>query len=86
MAVYVDKMKAKYGRMIMSHMIADSLDELHEMADKLGINRKWYQDKKVPHYDICQSKKALAIHHGAVLSDRRKMVELIRFWKGKTNE
>ena len=63
MAVYVDSMRAPYGRMIMCHMIADSDAELHEMADKIGISRRWFQGD---HYDICLSKRARAVAAGAV--------------------
>lgn len=69
MAVYVDDTEAKYGRMIMCHMIADSDEELHEMAEKIGIARKWHQaPPKVSnsHYDIAKSKKALAVSFGAI--------------------
>lgn len=62
MTVYVDDMQALYGRMKMSHMIADTEDELHAMADKIGVARRWYQGD---HYDICQSKRALSIQFGA---------------------
>lgn len=62
MTVYVDSMKAKYGRMVMCHMIADTEEELHKMAKRIGVARKWYQDN---HYDICLSKKRLAISFGA---------------------
>lgn len=86
MSVYVDTMKAKYGRMIMCHMLADTLDELHEMADKIGIKRKWFQNHGTPHYDICQSKKKLALSHGALEADRRKVVELIRLYRRLENE
>lgn len=65
MTVYVDDMNVGFGRMIMCHMIADDLDELHQMADKIGIQRKWFQNKSIPHYDVSKSKKALAIQHGA---------------------
>lgn len=63
MAVYVDDMKAPYGRMIMCHMIADHEDELHAMAARIGVARKWYQGD---HYDIALSKRARAIFEGAV--------------------
>jgi hypothetical protein len=63
MSVYVDDMKAGYGRMKMCHMIADTDEELHAMADKIGVARKWHQGD---HYDICLSKRALAIKAGAV--------------------
>ena len=60
--------------MIMFHMVADTDNELHDMADKIGINRKWFQNKKedgISHYDICKSKKALALKNGAIeISDR----------------
>ncbi len=81
MAVYVDAAKNPYGRMLMCHMLADSLDELHEMADKIGIQRKWFQNKNVPHYDICQSKKVLAIKHGALEIQQGKVLELVRKYR-----
>ena len=66
MTVYVDTMRAPFGRMIMCHMIADTLDELHTMAQTISVARKWFQDKPgFPHYDICQSKRILALAAGA---------------------
>lgn len=68
MTVYVDSMRANYGRMIMCHMIADTDEELHAMAAKIGVARKWHQSppRHDSHYDIALSKKALAIAAGAV--------------------
>jgi hypothetical protein len=65
--VYIDSYNAPYRGMKMCHMIADSTDELLEMADKIGVNRKWIQDAGTynEHFDICQSKKAKAIQLGA---------------------
>lgn len=65
--VYIDNMNAPYGRMKMCHMIADSTEELLEMADKIGVNRKWIQDAGTynEHFDICLSKKDKAIQSGA---------------------
>ena len=62
MTVYVDDMRAPYGRMIMCHMIADGDDELHAMADAIGVARRWHQGD---HYDICLTKRALAVKRGA---------------------
>ena len=53
MPVYVDNMRASYGRMKMCHMIADSVAELLEMADKIGVQRRWFQMTSHPHFDIC---------------------------------
>lgn len=69
MTVYVDSMNALYGRLKLSHMIADSDDELHAMADRIGLNRRWHQAPPIAsssHYDISMSKRALAVAAGAV--------------------
>lgn len=63
MTVYIDDMEAKFGRLIMCHMIADTEAELHAMADRIGVARRWYQRD---HYDIAKSKRALAVAAGAV--------------------
>lgn len=79
MTVYVDKARNPYGRMLMCHMVADSLEELHAMADAIGVARRWFQDKaSSPHYDICQAKRRLAIENGAVEVSRRELVGILR--------
>lgn len=79
MTVYVDSMRARYGRMVMCHMLADTIDELHEMADRIGVHRKWFQKRaSTPHYDICLSKRALAVEYGAIEVGRRQLVSVIR--------
>lgn len=83
MTVYVDHPQHLLGRMKMSHMLADSLDELHAMADRIGLKREWFQTRSTPHYDVCKAKRALAIKHGAVEIDRRQVVEIIRKWRQK---
>jgi len=83
MSVYVDNGQYQFGLMKMSHMFADSLEELHAMAHKIGLKREWFQEGSTPHYDISQSKRAEAIKHGALEADRKKVVELIRYWRNK---
>lgn len=80
MSVYVDDMRAPFGRMIMCHMLADSDDELHAMADKIGVARRWHQKPGTAHshYDIALSKRALAVQHGAVEIDMRGVADLIK--------
>lgn len=81
MAVYVDDMQANFGRMVMCHMWADTLEELFTMADRIGVQRRWLQGHPVysvgkhrkaswVHFDIAQSKRALAVRAGAVETDR----------------
>lgn len=62
------------------HMISDTndLDELHAMADRLGLKRRWFQtDSSVPHYDLRDSKRRKAIEYGAREVGRREMGEII---------
>ncbi len=79
MSVYVDRSQNAFGRMTMCHMIADTHEELHEMADKIGVARKWFQaNASTPHYDVCKSKRALALEYGAIDADRREFVGVMR--------
>lgn len=70
MAVYVDQARNPYGRMLMCHMVADTREELHAMADKIGIARRWFQGD---HYDIAQSKRKLAVQFGATELTRAEL-------------
>lgn len=83
--VYVDAAIWSYGRMKMCHMLADSVEDLHLMADKIGVARKWFQNDRYPHYDICKSKRELAISLGAIEIDRYKFVELANALKNKNS-
>lgn len=67
MAVYVDNMRASYGRMTMCHMVADSTEELLAMADMIGVDRKWIQNAGThrEHFDIALWKRAAAVRLGA---------------------
>ena len=68
MAVYVDDMRVPYGSMIMCHMLADTSAELHAMARKIGVRRKWCQNEGTyrEHYDVAITKRNLAVRCGAV--------------------
>jgi hypothetical protein len=77
MTVYVDDMHTvpmgRFGRMKMSHMIADTEPELHEMAHAIGIARRWYQGD---HYDVCKSKREAAIALGARPISMRELAKM----------
>lgn len=80
MSVYVDNARHHFGRMIMCHMWADTRDELFAMADKIGVQRKWFQrpanvdlpgmNASWEHFDIAISKRNLAISLGAIETDK----------------
>lgn len=79
MSVYVDDMNAEFGRMKMSHMIADTTGELLAMVDRIGVNRKWIQFPGTykEHFDIALSKKAMALELGAVQITRREYAQRV---------
>ncbi len=78
MAVYVDNMRALYKGMRMSHMIADFDEELHQMANKIGVSRRWFQGPPDhdPHYDIAASKVSLAVSEGAMQINTRQLAAM----------
>ncbi|RWX67463.1 DUF4031 domain-containing protein [Mesorhizobium sp. M2A.F.Ca.ET.039.01.1.1] len=92
MSVYVDNMRAPFGKMVMCHMWADTRAELFAMADRIGVQHKWFQrppgtglpgmDASWEHFDIAQSKRALAVAAGAIETDKYGPLEFEARRKG----
>jgi hypothetical protein len=93
MTVYVDDMCdhaiGQFGRMKMSHLFADTDEELHEMAARIGVARRWHQrpaaaggpgmNASWSHYDISKGKRALALAAGAQpVKYGRELVDITR--------
>ena len=78
MTVFVDNARHKVGRLVLSHMMADTTAELLAMVDAIGVARRHIQSAGTPneHFDICQSKRALAISLGARVVTPRDLVLL----------
>lgn len=72
MAVYVDDLrrfptKIACFKMGSCHMTADTLDELHAMAARIGLKREWFQDHHLaPHYDLTGSRRVDALQAGCI--------------------
>jgi hypothetical protein len=81
MPVFVDAPRHRVGQMIMCHMLADSVDELMAMADRIGVDRKWFQPHSHPHFDICKSARAQAIAAGAIEVSNRELVEVMKRYR-----
>lgn len=83
MTCYVDDMwklpMGQFGRMKMSHLIADTEEELHAMAAKLGLKREWYQSD---HYDVSKRVRGNAIYYGAREISVRQLaaMAMLRRW------
>lgn len=87
MTIYVDDMRActptrnwKYASSC--HMIADSIDELHIFAGKIGLRRSWFQNGRLPHYDLTVKRRIIALKRGAIPIDRRDFVARMRAAQG----
>jgi hypothetical protein len=77
MAVYVDEAKWAWRGQYWCHMVADTMDELHAFADLLGMKREWFQDKRLPHYDMNAKRRERALKLGALkISSNRQLIAL----------
>lgn len=80
MAVYVDDLKvwpnaAGIFRAGSCHLAADTLEELHEFAAKIGLKKAWFQNHtRHPHYDLVKSRRDRAVQLGARVITGREMV------------
>ena len=56
-------------------MVADTPLELLQMADTIGVARRWLQHAGTEreHFDICQSKRVLAVKAGAIPITQREL-------------
>lgn len=72
MAVYVDALVRWPGARApfdkgSCHLTADTLEELHAFALRIGMRRSWFQDHRAaPHYDLTPGRREVAVRLGAV--------------------
>lgn len=70
MAVYVDELmrwptKIRCFQAGSCHLTADTVEELHAFAKRIGMKRSWFQPQSHPHYDLTPSKRERALALGA---------------------
>lgn len=76
MTVYVDSEYIPWQGKKWCHLVADSADELHAFASRLGLRRQWFQASSAyPHYDVTAAMQQKALRLGARSADRRTIVE-----------
>jgi hypothetical protein len=74
-AVYVDREEIHWKGRVWCHLVADSLDELHSFAARLGLKKGWFQSESFyPHYDVTLTMRARAIRLGALSAGRREVI------------
>lgn len=82
MSVYVDPLIAclpnRRWRYTQScHLFADTVEELHAFAARLGLLHSWFQHRpgRLPHYDLTKGMRARAVAMGATeLTDRMEII------------
>lgn len=87
MALYVDHARIKLKEFTKSHMVADTIEELHSAAEIMWIPRRAYgvSELGMPHYAISESIRKMAVSMGAheiSEEDMRKMAERFRLENG----
>ncbi len=79
MAVYVDNIRDYGWRHGPScHLIGDTVEELIEFAEMIGLRHEWFQPKSSPHFDLTVVGRDLAIEHGAIELVAREFVVKLR--------
>jgi hypothetical protein len=86
MSLYVDNLIDwgwKYGKSC--HLIADTLEELNQFALSIGMRKEWFQQNKnnLPHYDLTEKRRKLAISKGAIEIDKYLFVKMIKEHRAK---
>lgn len=75
MTVYVDDSRLTWRGKSWCHLVADSIDELHAFAARLGLKREWFQERTMyPHYDVTVNIRERALTLGACSGDKRTII------------
>lgn len=75
MAVYVDRAKVSFRGRLWCHLMADTLEELHDFAKQLNIDpRLFHRTASYPHYDITLEMRVVVITQGAIDADRKTII------------
>ncbi len=75
--IYVDDAEiVKHGR-AWFHLVADSLQELHEFAASIGLSaRDFHRGARHPHYDVTANQRRRALQQGATAISARDAVRI----------
>lgn len=56
-----------------AHMVSDvSLSELHQFAQKIGVDRHWFHKN---HYDLRSPEHSRALNNGAIMVTTRELAK-----------
>lgn len=76
MTVLIDQPRWWFRGRLWCHMVSDvSLDELHDLAQSIGIPRRGFQGD---HYDVPEEMRNDAVAAGAIEIESRELVRRLR--------
>lgn len=79
MTIYLDKIKYKWRERYWTHMVADSIDELHIFANSIGVKYEFFDENPIhPHYDVNMMQVQVALMNGAVFIDKRELIKIVK--------
>ena len=76
--VYVDEGSIDFYGVRVCWMMADTEDELHAMAARLHVKHKVFSKDRTRYYEILERDASRAMMLGAVLVDRKDLLEIVR--------
>lgn len=77
--VYVDDAEVLKHGYAWFHLMADSIQELHEFAVSVGLPaRAFHRGARHPHYDVTAGQRQRALLHGAIAISARDAVQIGR--------
>ena len=77
--VYVDNAFVQRHGRLWCHLLADSLEELHEFAASVGLSvYAFHRAARIPHYDVTHRQRLLMLKMGAKPVTVRQGVALTR--------
>jgi hypothetical protein len=83
-SVYVDPIMCHGGSATFRwkhscHMYADTVEELHEFAKKIGMKAAWFQTGgRLDHFDLTIARRRLAVKLGAIETTREHIVSYMK--------
>ena len=76
MAIYVDFVQIEFRGYQWCHMLADSLQELHDFADLIEVDKRlFHRHASYPHYDITTQMRETALKNGAIKATRKQIID-----------
>ncbi len=86
MAIYVDFVCIEFRGYKWCHMLADSLQELHDFAAFIEVDQRlFHRTASYPHYDVTLQMREIALENGAIAATRKQIIDSAKKLKIELN-